>query len=207
METAPRDDDDLFGRVAAHLEPGPLLEATPECLVVTRGNGQIVYANARVQLLTGFAREELVGGTIELLVATDLLTMPSDASVEALCRRVTGEQFPVEVNVGAIDAGEPLLVVTLRDLSELQAGRDAQFEAEAKYRALVEHIPAVVYLDPVDEDGESIYVSPQIRDLIGVEPQEWLTDPYSWRRHVHPDDIDRAWGVPGRVQRAHAPQS
>src|SRR6478672_11773131 len=125
-ETASRDDD-LFGRVAAHLEPGPLLEATPECLVVTRSNGQIVYANHRVQSLTGFTRDELV--------------------------------------------------VTLRDLSELQAGRDAQFEAEAKYRALVEHIPAVVYLDPVDEDDTSIYVSPQIRDLIGIEPDEWLTDP------------------------------
>ena len=205
METAPRDDDDLFARVAAHLEPGPLLEATPECLVVTRGNGQIVYANARVQLLTGFARDELVGGTIELLVATDLLNLPSEARVEALCRRNTGEQFPVEVNVGAIDAGEPLLVVTLRDLSELQAGRDAQFEAEAKYRALVEHIPAVVYLDPVDEDDTSIYVSPQIRDLIGIEPDEWLTDPYSWRHHVHPDDIDRAWEEYQAAYNGHTP--
>jgi len=205
METAPRDDDDLFGRVAANLEPGPLLEATPECLVVTRRNGQIVYANHRVQLLTGFASDELVGGTIELLVATDLLGLPAEARVEALCRRSTGEQFPVGVNVGAIGAGEPLLVVTLRDLSELQAGRDAQFEAEAKYRALVEHIPAVVYLDPVDEDDTSIYVSPQIRDLIGIEPEEWLTDPYSWRRHVHPDDIDRAWEEYQEAYNGHTP--
>ena len=155
--------------------------------------GRSSIANGRVQLLTGFARDELVGGTIELLIATDLLGLPPNARVEALCRRNDGQQFPVEVNIGAIDAGEPLLVVTLRDLSELQAGRDAQFEAEAKYRALVEHIPAVVYLDPVDENDTSIYVSPQIRDLIGIEPDEWLTDPYSWRRHVHPDDIERAW--------------
>ena len=70
-------------------------------------------------------------------------------------------------------------MVTLRDLSEMQAGRDAQFEAEAKYRALVEHIPAVVYLDPVDENADSIYVSPQIRDLVGIEPDEWLADPYA----------------------------
>ena len=39
----------------------------------------------------------------------------------------------------------------------------------------------------------SIYVSPQIRDLVGIEPDEWLTDPYAWRHHVHPDDIERAW--------------
>jgi diguanylate cyclase (GGDEF)-like protein/PAS domain S-box-containing protein len=193
LETGPSEDDDVFARVSARLEPGSLLEATPECLVVARRDGQIVYANNRVQSLTGFTREELVGGTIELLLAADVLSLPPDARIEALCRRNGGEQFPVEINVGAIDAGEPLLVVTLRDLSILQAGREAQFEAEAKYRALVEHIPAVVYLDPVDEDGESIYVSPQIRDLIGIEPEEWMTDPYAWRRHVHPDDIDRTW--------------
>ncbi|MDP9184328.1 MAG: EAL domain-containing protein, partial [Actinomycetota bacterium] len=162
-------------------------------LVVTRANGQIVYANTRVQDLTGFGRGELVGSTIELLVTADILSLPTHTRSEALCRRSDGGEFPVEVNVGAIEAGEPLLVVTLRDLSDLQAGRDARFEAEAKYQTLVEHIPAVVYLDPVDEDGESIYVSPQIRDLIGIEPAEWLKDPYAWRHHVHPEDIDRAW--------------
>ncbi len=192
LETGPSDDD-VFARVSARMEPGPLLEATPECLVVARRDGQIVYANTRVQSLTGFTRDELVGSTIELLVTSDILSLPTDARVEALCRRSDGEELPVEVNIGAIDAGEPLLVVTLRDLSALQAGRDAQFEAEAKYQALVEHIPAVVYLDPVSEDDESIYVSPQITDLIGIEPDEWLNDPYAWRRHVHPDDIDRAW--------------
>ncbi len=182
-----------FARVAASIEAGSLLEATPECLVVTRADGEILYANRRARELTGLGEDELVGTAIELLIAADVLSLPPDARVEALCRRRGGEEFPVEVNVGAIDAGEPLLVVTLRDLSELQAGRDAQFEAEAKYRALVEHIPAVVYLDPVDENQASIYVSPQIRDLIGIEPEQWLTDPYAWRAHVHPEDIDRVW--------------
>ena len=202
-ETGPRDDG-AFARVTAGIEPGSLLEATPECLVVTRADGQIVYANRRVEQLTGFRRDELVGSTIELLIAADVLALPPDARTEALCCRSGAAQFPVEVNVGAIDAGEPLLVVTLRDLSEMQAGRDAQYEAEAKYRALVEHIPAVVYLDPVDENDTSIYVSPQIRDLVGIEPEEWLADPYAWRHHVHPDDIDRAWNEYQEAYNGHA---
>ena len=84
-------------------------------------------------------------------------------------------------------------MITLRDASELRAGREARFEAEAKYRALVEQIPAVVYLDPIDENSDSIYVSPQVVTLLGVDQQEWLTDPYCWRRHVHPEDLDRVW--------------
>ena len=71
--------------------------------------------------------------------------------------------------------------------------REARFQAEAKYLALVEQIPAVVYLDPVDDTKDSIYVSPQVRDLLGVDPEQWLADPYCWSSHVHPDDFAQAW--------------
>jgi diguanylate cyclase (GGDEF)-like protein/PAS domain S-box-containing protein len=77
--------------------------------------------------------------------------------------------------------------------TKLQREREARFKAEAKYRTLIEQIPAVVYLDPVDETKDSIFVSPQVRDLLGVEPAEWLSDPYCWSSHVHPDDFPRAW--------------
>ena len=34
-------------------------------------------------------------------------------------------------------------------------------ELKAKYRALVEQIPAVLYINDVDEDETTLYVSPQ----------------------------------------------
>ena len=54
--------------------------------------------------------------------------------------------------------------------------RDFRFEAEAKYSALVEQIPGVVYLDPVNESLDSIFVSPQVRELLGIEPEDWIAD-------------------------------
>lgn len=77
---------------------------------------------------------------------------------------------------------------------DLTAHRDSLFEVEAKYQALVEQIPAVVYLDPVDTNLDSIFVSAQVRDLLGIEPDDWLADQYSWSNHVHPDDFVRTWG-------------
>ncbi len=71
--------------------------------------------------------------------------------------------------------------------------RDPSFEADAKYHALVEQIPAVVYLDPVDDTLDSIFVSPQVRDLLGIEPEAWIADREAWSRHVHPDDFERVW--------------
>ena len=125
--------------------------------------------------------------------------------METVCHDRDGRGIPVEVHVGAIEGVERYLVVTLRDMTELQAGREARFEAEAKYRTLVEQIPAVVYLDPVDEDQDSIYVSPQVTDLLGIEPADWLEDPYCWRRHVHEDDIDRVWQEYEDAYRTHVP--
>ena len=110
--------------------------------------------------------------------------------------------MPVEVCLGAIEGPEPLLVVTLRDVTALQAGREAQFEAEAKYQSLVEQIPAVVYLDPVSEDADSIYVSPQVTNLLGISQDEWLDRPLlvaaprASRGHR-----PRVGRVPGGVQR------
>lgn len=75
---------------------------------------------------------------------------------------------------------------------DLTVPRDPSFEGEAKFLALVEQTQAVVYLDPVDEALGSIFVSPQVRDLLGVEPEEWIADRSCWSRHVHPDDLVRA---------------
>jgi diguanylate cyclase (GGDEF)-like protein/PAS domain S-box-containing protein len=197
--------DAALARLSRLIEPGSLLEATPECLVVAQADGRIVFANKHVEELTGFDRDALLGGSVELLVAADVLSIPSGTRVEAVCRSASGVPIPVEVHVGTIEAAETLLVVTLRDVSELQAGRDARFEAEAKYRSLVEHIPAVVYLDPVDENATSIYVSPQIVELIGITPDDWANDYYAWRTHVHPEDIDQAWDEYQEAYRNHAP--
>ena len=192
-------------RVGALLTPGSLLEATPESLVVAEGDGSIVYANGACERLTGFVRDELVGRSVLDLLSDDPATRDTGASFDTTCARRDDEGVPVEVHVGRVDGAVPLLILTLRDRTELEAGRAARFEAEAKYRALVEHIPAVVYLDPVDEDADSIYVSPQVVELLGVSQEGWIADPYVWRHHVHPDDIEAAWAQYQHAYRTHEP--
>lgn len=187
------------------VESASLLEATPECIVVAADDGRIVDANRNAERLTGFTRVELIGKHIEMLVGANVLEAGDLDRIDAVCRTAAGQTVPVEVHVGVITEPSRLLVVTLRDATELQQGRESLFEAEAKYRSLVEHIPAVVYLDPVDEDSLSIYVSPQVHDLIGITPEEWLADYYAWRNHVHPEDIDRAFAEYEEAYEAHVP--
>jgi len=65
---------------------------------------------------------------------------------------------------------------------------------EAKYRALVEQIPAVVFMAYLDKGIGEAYVSPQIEEALGFSQSEWLEDPVRWYQQIHPDDKMR-WSV------------
>jgi PAS domain S-box-containing protein len=69
---------------------------------------------------------------------------------------------------------------------------DAQLpNLEARYRALVEQIPAVVFMAYLDRGIGEAYVSPQIEAALGFSQEEWLEDPVRWYSHIHPDDKQR----------------
>lgn len=64
-------------------------------------------------------------------------------------------------------------------------------EAEARYRALIEQIPAVTLTFDDDRPHHALYVSPQVEGLLGYGPEEWQTKPQLWQEFIHPDDLDR----------------
>src|ERR1700722_11972618 len=69
---------------------------------------------------------------------------------------------------------------------------DAQLpNLEARYRALVEQIPAVVFMAYLDRGIGEAYVSPQIEAALGFSQEEWLEDPIRWYSHIHPEDKQR----------------
>jgi diguanylate cyclase (GGDEF)-like protein/PAS domain S-box-containing protein len=60
------------------------------------------------------------------------------------------------------------------------------------YRRLVERLPAIVYACEMGEHGRWRYVSPQIEEILGYSPEEWMADPGLWARQLHPEDRERA---------------
>jgi PAS domain-containing protein len=62
---------------------------------------------------------------------------------------------------------------------------------EERYRALVEQIPAVVFMAYLDQGIGEAYVSPQIEEALGYSQTEWLEDPMRWYQQIHPDDKQR----------------
>ena len=63
-------------------------------------------------------------------------------------------------------------------------------QQEGLYRSLVERIPGIVYISEFGPTAQWHYVSPQVKELLGFTPREWLADSTLWLRHVHPEDRD-----------------
>ena len=124
------------------------------------------------------------------------------AITPGLILAVAVSDLPTPITLATLGAiGLVLITVAFRQsvlLWEREAAvqREAQLAgdlavAEAKYRALVERQPGIVYLAEPGEHGRWHYVSPQIEQILGFTQQEWLDDPKLWAQRIHPDDRSR----------------
>src|SRR4029450_2154486 len=64
------------------------------------------------------------------------------------------------------------------DVTEQKLAEASHWELAAKYRTLVEQIPAVVYLAEYGEQGDWLYISPQVERVLGYTPEEGLAHPH-----------------------------
>ncbi len=77
------------------------------------------------------------------------------------------------------------------DITERKDAEEQLRQAELRYRSLVEHLPAVVYIDAIDDLSTAMYVSPKYETLVGYTAEERMGDPGLWLRLIHP--ADREW--------------
>jgi len=177
----------MFGHETAGselgLDPASLFQAAPEALFVL-GADRIALVNERMVHLLGW---DPTGMYVREAFPDWRAPTEDQTPFDATLRMEQGYDLPVQVRIRRSADGSRS-IVAVRDARALLAGREAETrlaEAEARYRSLVEQVPAVVYAD----DGElTTYVSPQIHEILGVTPEGYIADPDMWMEMVHPDD-------------------
>ncbi len=126
--------DDRAKRPVANGFSLDLLEATPDAMVIVDKNGTIVRVNAKAEKVFGYARSELTGRSLEILVPGDYKqrharyrgdyiasprTRPMGNGLPLWGRRNDGTEFPVDISLSPIETNEGLFVsASIRELTE-----------------------------------------------------------------------------------------
>jgi PAS domain S-box-containing protein len=127
-----------------------LFEAAPDATLAIAMGQTVAIANAQAEALFGYQRGELAGQKIETLVPAAAITIeaahradyfadpeprPMGADMELPAVRSDGTEFPAEISLSGLSAdGQPLIIVTIRNISErlaVQSERE-RLRAEAE---------------------------------------------------------------------------
>jgi diguanylate cyclase (GGDEF)-like protein/PAS domain S-box-containing protein len=187
-----------------------IIDSLPAVLYVdaVNPNRPMIDVSPSVKELLGIPREEFLSRPYAWADPIHPDDLEGVLAEDERCAR-TGEPFRMEFRVvhpdGKVvwvrddavlikdESGEPVHWLGLMlDVTELIEAQSALHEAKTKYGALVEQIPAIVYVDVADDDMTTTYVSPQIEAILGYTAQEYIDDPQLWERMLHPDDRENA---------------
>ncbi len=118
-----------------------LLQFSPDALIVVDSQGVILFANATSHALFGYARKQLVGQKIDVLVperfrfrhgahVAGFLRDPTAREmgariIDLFARRADGTEFPAGIRLAPIHDGEKIFIAAaIRDMTERRAIND-----------------------------------------------------------------------------------
>jgi PAS domain S-box-containing protein len=116
------------------------LEFAPDAVIGVDETGEIKLANSRTQSVFGYARDELIGQPVEMLVPKSAQgghiahrdryfeaprTRPMGAGLDLKARRKDGSEFPCEISLSTVATdGGMMALAAIRDITERRQDRD-----------------------------------------------------------------------------------
>lgn len=176
-----------------------LLDAAPDATVIVNEKGIIQMVNQQVENVFGYAKKEIIGQPVELLIPEELrgkhkqhrTGFVKEARVRSMGQgfelravRKGGIAFPVEISLSPIKTKEGLLIsASVRDITDRK-------KSEEKFRSLLDSAPDATVI--VDENGVIQMINHQTENLFGYtrkeligQQVELLIPPELKDKHIH----------------------
>jgi PAS domain S-box-containing protein len=134
---------DITKRKLAEEQFRLVVEAAPNAMIIVNAGGRITLVNTQAEAVFGYARDELIGHPIEMLVPErfrsdhmgdrrgyfgDARARPMGAGRELFGRRKDGSEIPVEIGLNPIHTSEGLLV--LASIIDISERKQAELQAQ-----------------------------------------------------------------------------
>ena len=125
----------------------------------------------------------------------------------SICHRDGTTRRVEEYGQGILDEKGDVRAIEgiIADVTERNQADERLREAEARYHTVVEKIPAITYSQVIDHGGAMMYASPQIEEVLGYTPEEYVSDHDLRVRIIHPEDRERVLAEDERTNRTEEP--
>jgi len=178
-----------------------LLESSPIGIILLNRERRILLANARVEKLLGYTREELLGKDIQMLVPERYRKeyeremaeyfakprlRPVGIGLEIYARRKDGGEVPVDISLSPVEMRKGMGVIcSISDLTKRK-------EAEARWLGIFENAVFGIYQST--PEGRFILVNSALARILGYDSPEDLMErvtDIAAQVYVNPEDRER----------------
>jgi two-component system sporulation sensor kinase A len=173
-----------------------VLERISDGFVALDRDWRFTYVNAAAERMLGRTRNSLLGRNLWEEFPEAVESPVYAAHQRAMEEGVTtsAEFFlpPLRAWFEATSYPAPEgLSVFFREVTARRQLAEELRASEERYRTLVEHVPAAVYVLGTDDAGLPLYFSPRFQVLTGETPEESMARTQHWLETVHPEDRAR----------------
>ncbi|MBN3752276.1 PAS domain S-box protein [Paraburkholderia sp. Tr-20389] len=156
-----------------------VVEAAPNAMVMADREGLVVLVNVQAEKLFGYARNELIGNSVDMLVPErmrrahpefrrmfygDLRSRPMGTGRDLFALRKDGTEVPVEIGLNPVTTTEGIFVLAaIVDITERR-------RLEERFRQVVEAAPNAMVM--IDQEGKIVLVNAQTENLFGYNREQ-----------------------------------
>ena len=181
-------------------EARDILNASAEGVVTTNSSGKITGFNRSAETMFGYMADTVLGKNFLILFPEDchqanqhIMSGPGSNAVasrfELTGLRADGLRFPLILTVKPIrEHGKNLFVGTFLDITDRKRAEENHWRSQHFMEFLLQTSSIVFYTCKVKQHTRICYVSPNVEQLLGYEPETITGATAFWSRYVHPDE-------------------
>jgi PAS domain S-box-containing protein len=202
---------DITERKRAEERFHQVIEGAPNGMVMVDGGGAIVMVNAQIERSFGYAREELLGQPIEILVPNRFrhhhpdyrngfiaapTTRPMGSGRDLFGLRKNGTEFPVEIGLNPLNTESGLMVLgTIVDITERKQAEEALRRSQQQLVGVIgSAMDAIITIDQeqrivlFNNAAERMFLFPA-EDAIGQRIDRFIPERFRSTHNIHIEDF------------------